>query len=84
MIIFLLIQILVYITSLFFAVFPTVETLPWGVDEFVYSGVAYFRYLMDFFPPFSTVLNAFLIYIAFALSIMVLRFFLGNRTPTNY
>jgi len=69
--------------SFVFAMFPTVTELPWGVDNFVVSGVGYYKALMHFFPPFSTVLNAFLIYIGFRLGILILRFFLGSRTPTH-
>lgn len=83
MILFLLIQALVYVVGLFFAPFPVVTELPWGVDSFFASGIGYFRHMMEFFPPFSTVLDAFLLYIGFRLAIIILRFFLGSRTPTT-
>lgn len=84
MIFFFIIQALIYIVSLFFAPFPTVEELPWGIDSFVSQGVSGFRYLMEFYPPFSTVLSAFILYLAYKLSILVLRFFMGSRTPTSH
>jgi len=82
MILYLLIQIIIFVVSLVFAPFPTVTELPWGIDGVVETAMGNFRALMEFFPPFSTVLNAFLLYIAFRLGILVLRFFLGSRTPT--
>jgi len=84
MIFFFIIQAVVYVISLFLAPFPVVETLPWGTDSFLASGMGYYRTLMAFFPPFSTVLSAFLLYVAFRLGIIVLRFFLGSRTPTQH
>jgi len=84
MILFLLIQMLIYVFSLVLAPFPVVTELPWGVDAFFSDGMGYYRYLAEFFPPFSTVLQAFLLYIAFKLAIIVLRFFLGSRTPTTH
>lgn len=83
MILYLVIQALLFILSLIFAVFPTVETLPWGVDSVLSDGMGYYRTLMDVFPPLSTVLNAVLIYIGYKLAIIVLRFFLGSRTPVT-
>jgi len=72
-----------YLFSLFLAPFPTVTELPWGVDSFFSNGMGYYRQLMVYLPPLSTVLDAFLIYIGFRLSIIILRFFLGSRTPTH-
>jgi len=83
MILFLLIQALVYLVSLFFAPFPVVEALPFGVDSFLSDGVSYVKYLSEFFPPLSTVITATLFYIGFKLAMIVLKFFLGSRTPTN-
>lgn len=84
MILFLLIQALVFAISLIFAPFPVVDQLPWGMDAFFSSGIGYFRYLMDFFPPFSTVLTAFVVYIGVKVAIIVLTFFLGSRTPVKH
>jgi len=83
MIVYLLIQVIIYALSLVFAVFPTVEELPWGVDTVFSDGMGYYRYLMDIFPPLSTVLSAVLIYLGYKLAIIVLRFFLGSRTPVS-
>lgn len=83
MIIFFIIQLVILIISLFFAPFPTISELPWGIDTFLSNGMSYYRQLMVYLPPLSTVLSAFLIYIGFRLSIIVLRFFLGSRTPTH-
>jgi len=83
MIFFLLLQALVVAVSMIFAPFPVVTELPWGVDSVFSQGVAYFKAFFDFFPPFSTLFTATLIYIGFRLGIIVLRLFLGSRTPTH-
>lgn len=84
MIVYLLIQLLIFALSVVFAVFPTVDTLPWGVDSVLTDGMGYFRGLMLIFPPLSTVLNAVLIYFGYRLAIIVLRFFLGSRSPVSH
>lgn len=83
MILYLLIQVVIYALSLVFAVFPTVTVLPWGIDDVLANGMGYYRNLMEIFPPLSTVLNAVLIYFGYRLAIIVLRFFLGSRTPVT-
>jgi len=83
MIIYFLLVALVYVVSLIFAVFPTVTELPWGVDNFMTAGVGYYKLMAESYPPFLTFFNAFVIYLGFRLSIIVLRFFLGSRTPTD-
>lgn len=52
---------------------PKVETLPWGVDEYLQQGVQGYRLLMIYFPPFETVLTAFLIYIGFKILMQILK-----------
>lgn len=84
MIIYFLLLFVVYVISLLFAPFPVVEELPWGVDAFLSGGISQFRLLTEFFPPLSTVLDVALIYLTFRISIIVLRFFLGSRTPTQH
>jgi len=83
MILYFVIQILIFALSLVFAVFPTVQTLPWGVDSVLTDGMGYYRALMAIFPPLSTVLNAVLIYLGYKIAIIVLRLFLGSRTPVS-
>lgn len=83
MIIFWLITFVISIISFIFYPFPTITEIPWGVDSFLVNGVGYFKALMEFFPPLSTVFSAFMIYIGFRVSIIVLRFFFGSRAPTH-
>ncbi len=48
----------------------TVDALPWGTDSFIVSGVSYFKLLTQYFPPFQTVFDAFLIYLGFKVLVM--------------
>jgi len=83
MIIYLLLTLLTYIVSIVFAVFPTVTELPWGVDSTLVDGVASYKLIMGVIPPLGLMLDLTIIYITFRLSIIVLRFFLGSRTPSH-
>lgn len=82
MIIYFILQFIIVVVGLAFVALPEVLVLPWGLDEFMISGVSGFRSLMEFFPPFGTVLTAFLVFIGFKLSVLLLKFFLGSNTPT--
>jgi len=84
MIIFFVLTFILTIVSFIFAPFPTISELPWGIDSVMVSGVSGFKYLAELYPPFSTVLTAFLVYIGFRVGIILLRFFLGSRTPTQH
>lgn len=44
---------------------PPVQSLPWGIDSVLVSGVGYVRYITVYFPPLGTLISAFLIYIGF-------------------
>jgi len=70
------------ILAVFFVLLPKVDVLPWGVGDFLAQGVSGYKTLMAFFPPMSTVLDAFLIYVGVNVAIMVLKFFLGSRVPS--
>lgn len=47
--------------------------LPWGVDNILVTGVSGYKMLAQYFPPFTVVLDAFLIYIGFKLAVRLLR-----------
>lgn len=52
---------------------PTVDTLPFGVEDYLAMGVGYFRALADFFPPLYTLLTVFVVYFGFKVTLMSLR-----------
>lgn len=52
---------------------PKVDVLPWGIDGYLQQGVQGYKMLMIYFPPFETILNAFLIYIAFKILMQILK-----------
>jgi len=83
MIVYMLISVVISIVGVLFSLFPVIEELPWGVDAFIVQGVGGYKLLATAFPPLSTVMTIFLIYISFRLGMILLRFFLGSRTPTT-
>lgn len=78
-----IITLIVTFLTMVFQLLPTVEELPWGTDAYLGQGVQYFKLLADFFPPFATLLTAFLLYVSFKLLMLVIKFFLGSRTPSH-
>lgn len=71
------------ILSFLFSWLPNVEELPLGMDTAILTATTYFRSFMEIFPPFQVVLTAFLWYIAFKFSMIILNLFLGHRTPKH-
>lgn len=56
-------------------------TLPWGLDDLLINAMSYFRAFIEIFPPAGVVLQAFIIYLGFKLGLMILKLFLGARSP---
>lgn len=78
-----LLTVVITLVGFLFGLFPLITELPWGLDAVVVQGVGGYKLLATAFPPLSTVLTIFLIYISFRLGMILLRFFLGSRTPTT-
>lgn len=47
--------------------------LPWGMDDIFVQAVSGFKTLAEIFPPFQTVMSAFLIYFLFKICMRLLR-----------
>lgn len=47
--------------------------LPWGIDDWFVQGVSGFKVLAQAFPPFNTILGAFVIYLLFRICLRLLR-----------
>jgi len=58
-----------------FSFLPVVDTLPLGMDSVLSTAVGYFRGLMSIFPPLEVVFTAFLIYVSFRVSLILLNVF---------
>jgi len=82
MIITLFLRVIIMIVGGIVHFFPTVTELPWGVDGYLTTGVGLYYRLADLVPILSVVMDVFLIYIGFKLSMIILRVFMGSRTPT--
>lgn len=89
MIITFLISIVVTILSLLFLFFPvvTIADIPiFGefMSSTLYTAVTYWNSFMLTFPYAETAWNMFLLFvIPFEIGLLVLKFFLGHRTPVN-
>ena len=54
--------------------------LPWGLDSIMTQAVQAYKALAGAFPPFQTVLDAFIIYLGFRLVLKIIKVipFVGN------
>jgi len=83
MIIQLLITIVIGMFSVIFGWFPEITTLPYGIDELMVTAVQYFHGAMETLPYLEVVWNSFLIVLGFELAMLILKFILGHRVPSN-
>jgi len=59
----------------------TVDTLPYGVDEFLTAAVGPLYAIMDWFPPAVTLFHIALLTIPVMLFMMGMKVFMGHRSP---
>jgi len=52
---------------------PKIEELPLGIDGYLITAIGYFRAFMEIFPPLEVMFTAFLWYMGFKLTLVVLR-----------
>jgi len=83
MIIQLLIQILIGIITIIFSWLPSIETLPFGVDGALTLAVSYFKGATETFPYLEIVWTCFGYLLGFEILLIIVKFFLGNRTPAH-
>lgn len=81
MITYLLLTIIITLVGIIFSMFPTIDELPWGLDSIISDGVAGYKELATMFPPMETMMTVFLIYLGFKILMILLKFFLGSRSP---
>lgn len=55
--------------------------LPWGTDSLISTIISYYRGAIETLPYLATGLNAFIILLGFELAMLILKLFLGSRTP---
>jgi len=82
MIINLILQFLVNILAFIFAIVPKVA-LPIGVHDTLIEAMGYFNSFMIEFPYLQPLWSLFLLIISFEFGMILLKVFLGSRTPTN-
>lgn len=81
MIIKIFISVIVLIITSITSWLPTVEELPWGLDDLWQTSVASFKAFIEVFPPLQIVFSAFLIYLGFRLTLILIKIFVGSRVP---
>jgi len=73
MIILALLNVLKLILSVFTVWFEPVSELPWGLDAYFVTGFSGFYSLAEIFPPLGIVIQAFVIYVLFKLSLLIFK-----------
>lgn len=68
-----ILQLIVSFLAMLLSRFPTITTLPFGIDEILVTGVGGYRALAVIFPPLDIVLTAFLIYLGFRIGLRIFR-----------
>ena len=85
MIIALIINIVLLIFGSLFSFLPVVIKLPTigiiDLDYYFTTGVGYFKFLTQIFPPFEIIAQCAIIYLTWKLTVLGLRVILGHRTP---
>jgi len=69
---------ILFITNVFNAVFsflPKVTELPFGADAFLLTAVGYFNFVAYLVPPLGVVMQVFLAYTGFRLTLVILSLF---------
>lgn len=67
----------------FFAFLPVVTELPFGTDEYFATGIGFFNRITELVPILSVVVEVFLLYIGFRITVIIIRFFAGSRSPVH-
>jgi len=80
-----IIQILLSVISAFlyviFGWLPTITELPFGIDAVFVTAFGWLRYLITVAWPIQVILNCVLYYLSFRLLLLIVKVFLGSRTP---
>lgn len=82
----LVINIIVLILGVIFGWLPSVTSLPaiggYDIDTALVNGMGYTRTFFETFWPLSIVFDGFLVLMLYFVIKIVIRFFLGHRSPT--
>jgi len=81
MILQLLIQIFSSILQLIFGFFPTVTTLPLGIDSALSTAFGWLHSFLEYVWPAQVIYEVVIYYLSFRVLLIVLKFFIGNRAP---
>jgi len=84
MIIQLLISTVMGALGLVTSLFPTVTSFPFGTDDFIVTSIKALRALTIVAWPLYPVITAGFVYLGMKLSVLVMRFVLGARSPIHH
>lgn len=83
MIITLLINLIVLLVGVLFSWLPQISELPFGIDSVLVSMVSYYHGATATLPYLGTLFTAFLYVLLFEGVMLILKLFLGSRTPSH-
>jgi hypothetical protein len=69
----LILQAITGILDWYVKLIPTTNVLPFGIDDYLITGMGYIRFITVFFPPLGTLITAFLVYLGFILSLRLAK-----------
>jgi len=76
-----IITVFVSILVVLFGWLPTVTVLPFNLEGVVSQAIYGIHKLVIYFPPLGTVITAFIIYVLFRLTLVIMKMILGSRLP---
>lgn len=76
-------KVMMLVLKISFFLMPTITELPFGLDGIFALAIGYFKGFMETLPYVETVWHAFLWLVLFEVSLLLLKLFLGSRTPVN-
>lgn len=71
MLIYLILQIPLMFLNVVTSIFPSVDTLPLGLDALLVSGFGYFLYVATLIPPLMSLYNAFIWVVSFKIGLRI-------------
>ena len=83
MLIYLILKLILSVIGLILLPFPTVTELPLGIDPVLSMAVSWMYGAIATLPYLEIVWQSFLWLLGFELAFLILKLFLGSRTPAN-
>ena len=75
----LILKVLFDVLGAIFSIFPTVTSLPFGLDSVLSTGFGYWNSFLAVFPPLQIVWACFLWFLFYKATMMIFKMFFGAR-----